>query len=98
QALLEPPRPFEVGRQLRGVALLGEALPLQAQAALDESEQHPAAEGLEEEIDGPLLQRPEELLVGLRNRARDEDDVHLRPALPESAAQAVAVAIFEAHV
>ena len=98
QAVLEEPRLLQVvGERLR-VALLGVALPLQAQAALDQRQQHPAVERLEEEVERPFLQRAEELLVGLGDRAGDQDHVGLRPAGADRLAERIAVAILQPHV
>ena len=77
QAVLEETCLLEVAGERLGIALLGDPLALQTQAALDQGQQHPAVERLEEEVEGPLLQRAEELLVRLGDRAGDQDHVGL---------------------
>ena len=98
QALLELPRARQVRRQRLGELLLGAPLVLQPHAPIDQRAQHASLERLEQEVEGAAFERTVELLVGLRGRAGDEDDVGGRALAPHLLAQAVAVAVAEADV
>ena len=81
KAALERARLFELLLEARHVAdvLVGQSP--QFDAALDEREQHLAVEGLEQEIEGLLPDRADELLVRLDEAARHQDDVEPGPRL-----------------